>query len=159
MKPRSFPVERGHILTFARAIGDHNPLFTDAETAKQAGFDDVLAPPTFVQGAAHFDDAYPGRPKPGEPWMGSGREASGSPPNADAGTELHAEQHFEYHRPLHAGETLTVESRPGRSWEKQSARAGTLSFSETIHDYLDDSGQPVITVREVGVRTERPVEQ
>jgi len=30
----TFPVEAGHIMLFARAVGDENPIYHDAEYAK-----------------------------------------------------------------------------------------------------------------------------
>ena len=33
MTAQRFPIEAGHIMMFARAIGDFNPLFHDAEAA------------------------------------------------------------------------------------------------------------------------------
>ena len=35
MAVERFPVEAGHILMFARSIGDENPIYTDAEAAKK----------------------------------------------------------------------------------------------------------------------------
>ena len=73
-------------------------------------------------------------------------------------TGLHAEQHYTYHRPLVAGEVLTVTVRPGESWEKQGRRGGTLQFSETITEYRGADGQLVVTARGVGVRTGQVVQ-
>ena len=74
------------------------------------------------------------------------------------GTGLHAEQHFEYHRPLRPGVVLTHETRQGERWEKQGRKGGKLLFSETITEFRDDKGELVVTARSVGVRTERVVE-
>jgi acyl dehydratase len=153
-----FPIETGQILLFARAIGDANPIYADPERA--------IAPPTFVQSSAHYDPDYPLRPRFGEPWFGSGKTPSGGRRGDRAhgsdqggGTSLHAEQHFTYHRPVRAGEVLTVETREGRTWEKHGKRAGTLQFRELVTEYRDASGELVVTARMVGVRTERPVEE
>src|SRR5262245_41264218 len=106
-----FPIEAGHIMLFARAIGDPNPIYYDPARA--------IAPPTFVQASAQFDPDYGLRPKIGKTWFGSGKTASGlqrpapseGSPGGSAGgggggerrggggTGLHAEQHYEYHRP------------------------------------------------------------
>jgi hypothetical protein len=156
-----FPIEAGHIMLFARAIGDTNPAY--------AG-DAPVAPPTFVQASAQFDPDYPLRPKPGRAWFGSGREptgarrdagtsASAGKGGAGSGTGLHAEQHFEYHRPLRAGDVLHAETRQGKTWEKQGRRAGKLVFNEMIMDFFDENDELVVTARSVGVRTERVVEQ
>ncbi len=74
------------------------------------------------------------------------------------GTGLHAEQEFEYHRPVRAGDVLSTAARPGERWEKQG-RSGKLVFSESITEYRDQNGELVVTARSVGVMTERPVTQ
>lgn len=157
MAVERFPVEAGHIMMFARAVGDPNPVYYDD------GSGEVIAPPTFVQSGAQFDPDYRLRPKIGEPWFGSGGNPTGVPPSDDGdsgyGGFLHAEQHFEYHRHLRPGDTVSARSKPGKTWEKESKRAGKLSFSETITEYIDQNGEVVITARSVGVKTERPVDQ
>lgn len=155
-----FPVEEGSILLFARAIGDPNPIYADRDFAAASELGGIIAPPTFVQSSAQFDPDYPLRPKPGEPWFGSGRNPTGRISTGErsggGGTGLHAEQHFEYHRPLRAGDVLSATTRPGERWEKQG-RSGKLVFSEAITEYRDKNGDLVVTARSVGVRTERPV--
>ena len=58
-----FPIEAGHIMLFARSIGDANPIYYDAEHAKETEAGAVIAPPTFVQASAQFDPDYFLRPK------------------------------------------------------------------------------------------------
>jgi hypothetical protein len=143
-------------MVFARAIGDQNPVYYE-ETAEDTELGGVIAPPTFVMASAQYDPDFTLRPKPGEPWMGSGRRPTGTPPTegGGGGTGLHAEQHFTYHRPIRPGDVLVPESREGKTWEKQGKRGGTLRFSETITDFRDADGELVVTARSVGVRTER----
>ncbi len=173
---RTFPVEASHILMFARAVGDANRVYSDAEYAQTTEAGGIIAPPTFAQASAQFDPDYGLRPKIGQPWFGSGRNASGvqstqggrgeGKGNAGGGGRtsgaaaggLHAEQHFEYHRHLRPGDVLTGETRRGRSWEKEGRRAGKLVFSESVTEYRDQNGELVITARGVGVRTERVIE-
>jgi hypothetical protein len=156
-----FPVEAGHIMLFARAIGDANPAYYGALTGDEI----VPAPPTFVQASAQFDEDYFLRPKIGEPWFGSGRNATGKAAGGGGGGAggggggLHAEQHYEYHRPLRAGEVLTGTQVPGKTWEKEGRRGGKLLFSESVIEYRDEKGELVVTARGVGVRTEKVVEQ
>jgi acyl dehydratase len=166
-----FPVEASHILMFARAIGDDNPVYRDADAAAKGETEGIVAPPTFVQAGAQFDPTYRLRPQPGVTWFGSGKLPSGlqrpkpdAAPGSDApaprggGGGLHAEQHYEYHRPLRPGDVLTTKSRAGKTWEKESKRAGKLKFSEQITDYYDQHGQLVITARAVGMTTERVID-
>jgi hypothetical protein len=152
MTVERFPVEAGHIMLFARAIGDPNPEYYGAMT----GAASVPAPPTFVQASAQFDPDYFLRPKIGEPWFGSGRDATGvTRTGGGGGGGLHAEQHYEYHRPLRAGDVLTATVRDGETWEKQGRRGGKLVFVESITEYRDQAGELVVTARGVGVRTEK----
>lgn len=157
-----FPIEGSHIMMFARAIGDANPIYYDEDHAKGTEPGRVIAPPTFAQSSAQFDPDYHLRPKIGEPWFGSGKEPTGIKPteggSGGGGGGLHAEQHFEYHRHISPGDVLTATVKPGQTWEKESKRAGKLVFSETITEYRDQHGELVITARGVGVRTERPVD-
>ena len=154
----TFPVEATHIMMFARAIGDENPVYHDAEKAKKTEAGGIIAPPTFPQAVAQFDPEYHLRPKPGQKWFGSGKTPSGVEGKPSSSGGLHAEQHFEYHRPLRAGDVLTVETKPGKTWERESKRAVKLMFSERITEYRDQNGELVVTARGVGVRTERPVD-
>ncbi|OHV44577.1 MaoC family dehydratase N-terminal domain-containing protein [Pseudofrankia sp. BMG5.36] len=153
-----FPVEAGQIMLFARAVGDPNPVYADPEAAKDSDAGAIIAPPTFVQAGAQYDPDYPLRPRPGEPWFGSGRAATGVDARPAGGGGLHAEQHFEYHRPLRAGDVLAVTSRPGKTWEKTGRRGGRMVFVETVIEYRDGAGELVVTARGVSVRPERPVE-
>jgi len=154
----TFPVEASHIMMFARAIGDTNPVYHDAKAAAATEVGGIIAPPTFPQAVAQFDPDYPLRPKPDEPWFGSAAGPTGTSEQRRGTGGLHASQEFEYHRPLRPGDILTVEVRDGETWERESKRAGKLLFSEKIKEYRDQNGELVITARSVGVVTERPVE-
>jgi hypothetical protein len=159
-----FPVEASHILMFARSVGDPNPVYDPSATAAE----DMVAPPTFAQASAQFDPDYFLRPKIGQDWFGSGKEATGVKPKESSGDGggggggggggLHAEQHFTYHRHIRPGDVLTGTVKPGKTWEKEGKRSGKLVFSESITEYRDQAGELVITARGVGVRTERVVE-
>jgi hypothetical protein len=171
MAVERFPVEASHIMMFARAVGDTNPVYYDEDAAKKTEVGGIIAPPTFVQASAQFDPDYFLRPKIGERWFGSGKNPTGSntaeapAPAAGGGggggggTGLHAEQHYEYHRQLRPGDVLHAVNKPGKTWEAEGRRAGKLHFSESITEYYDQKNELVITARSVGVRTERPVSQ
>ena len=104
MTIKQFPIEAGHIMMFARSIGDDNQIYYDADYAKKAEPKAIIAPPTFVQSSAQFDPDYFLRPKVGQAWFGSGKEptgvkrAAGGGGGGGGGGGLHAEQHYEYHR-------------------------------------------------------------
>ena len=50
----------------------------------------IIAPPTFPQAMAQFDPEYRLRPKPGQPWFGSGKTATGITEKAASSGGLHA---------------------------------------------------------------------
>ena len=45
---QSYHVGREKIREYAKAIGDKNPVFHDEDAAKAAGYDTIIAPPTFA---------------------------------------------------------------------------------------------------------------
>ncbi len=150
MAVERFAVEASHIMMFARAIGDENPVYTDPTSPQADAFGGVIAPPTFTMASSQFDPDSALRPKRGVAWFGSAKEPSGA--EVARTGRLHAEQHFEYHRPLVAGEVLAATERPGETWQKESKRGGTLSFEEQFIDYTNvDTGELVVTARFVTV--------
>ena len=155
-----FPIEEGHIMMFARAIGDPNPIYRDPAYAAKSTPGTIIAPPTFVEAAIHFDDTWPFRPKIGERWMGSAREPKNGPnPLGDhGGSHFHASTEFHYHALLRPGMVLSGATRPGNMWEK-SGRSGLLRFTEAITEFRDENGAPVVTSTLTVVSTERKVEQ
>jgi hypothetical protein len=150
-KTLTFPVEATHIMMFRRSIGD----FSVPDT----GLEDAAAPPTFPRAVAQFDPAYHLRMKPGEEWFGSGGKPTGVDSKPPSSGGLHAEQHFEFVRPIRPGDVLTVTEKEGDAWEKESKRAGKLKFQELLMEYRDPDGELVCTSRSVRVTTERPVDQ
>jgi len=46
--PASYAVGREKVREYARAVGESNPLHLELESARAAGYEDVVAPPMFV---------------------------------------------------------------------------------------------------------------
>ena len=118
------------IAAFARAIGDENPLYVDPEAAKQSEFGAVVAPPTFpirLGAAAGDPDLFLAL-------------------DLNYASLLHAEQEFEWFRPLQAGEKVTIQGRVGDMWEKQG-RSGTLDFVVLEQIAKDAAGETVYIAR------------
>jgi hypothetical protein len=144
MPVEHFPIEGGHIMCFARACGDANAVFD--YTGSDRDPVTVPAPLTFVQAGAQYDPDYPLRPRPGQTWP---------PAGTGGGLRLHAEQHYEYRRVVHAGDVLTPTVQPGRTWQKEGRRGGALTFTETVTEYLDASGEIAVIARGISVLTSR----
>lgn len=162
-----FPVEAGHVMMFARAIGDANEIYYNEEYAKGTEVGAIPAPPTFVQASAQFDPDYFLRPKIGQEWFGSAKGPTGitqrpsgggarSGGGGGGGGGLHAEQRYVYHKPVCVGDVLIATTKPGKTWEREGRRGGKLTFSESVTEYRNQNGELVVTATSVGVRTERP---
>jgi acyl dehydratase len=138
-------VERGAVQNFAVAVTDENPVYTNLEAARAAGFDNIPAPPTFtfaVQNAGKFAEEQPPDPTGGRSPM---MEVIGTL-MANGGMVLHGEQEFVYHRPVVVGDTLHANGKVVDHYSKQSGeRTMTFLVMETV--YSDDAGEPVVTER------------
>jgi acyl dehydratase len=162
----SFPVDRTAIMLFASAIGETNPIYYDEAQSRETPLGGVIAPPTFGVACAHWNPRHLFRGVRRIPPVSmSGRAAKEDGAQRAEGGDgravariLHGEQRFEYHEPLRPGMQLTVETRPGKSWEKEGRRGGTLRFSEVVTEYRDEAGRLVLTATSVGIVTARAVE-
>jgi len=93
--PPTPPYEVGveKIREFAKALGDPNPAYRDRSAAQALGHRDVIAPPTFP-----FVLTYrASRALIDDPELG-----------IDYSRVVHGDQRFAHHRPITAGDSLTV---------------------------------------------------
>ncbi|WP_409483761.1 MaoC family dehydratase N-terminal domain-containing protein [Arsenicicoccus dermatophilus] len=96
---RSYPptapyqVGRAKIAEFASAVGACDPVHTDREVARERGYADVVAPPTFAVLIAQQAD----RQLIEDPEAG-----------IDFSRVVHGEQRFVHHHPLTAGDEVTT---------------------------------------------------
>jgi acyl dehydratase len=104
------PIERSRLQFFAKAIGEIDPVYTDAAAARDAGYPDLPAPPTFLF-AAELDS-------------GASNQLLGDL-QIPLSKLLHGEQSFDYHRPACVGDTVTVRSTISDIYDKKN---GALEF-------------------------------
>ncbi|HZK04322.1 MAG TPA: MaoC family dehydratase N-terminal domain-containing protein [Actinomycetaceae bacterium] len=121
-----FRVGAEHIAQFSAATGATSPIHFDRAAAQDAGYDDVVAPPTFaVVVAQRAEAAYVRDPESG----------------IDFSRVVHGEEHFTHHRPIVAGDelvtTVHVESVVHR---------GALDMVTTRAEIADAAATPVATV-------------
>lgn len=124
-------LERGRMRAFAVAIGEEDPIYTDVETARAAGYSDLPSLPTFLF-AVELD---------------SGTQMSlvtqmGIP----LSKLLHGEQGFTWHLPACAGDVITVRSRVSDIYDK---RNGALEFVATRSEARNQRGELVAELRNV----------
>lgn len=136
-------VERGPVKNFAEAVTDENPVYQSLDAARDAGFDDIPAPPTFTFAASHWG-RYP-EDQPEDPTGGRNpmMEIIGGL-MAEGGMVLHGEQEFEYHKPVQVGDTLHHEGEVVDFYTKES-KGKTMTFLVIENRFTDDAGEPVVT--------------
>jgi len=132
---RAFPptapylVGREKVREFARAVFADAPQHTDVDAARAAGFDDVVAPPTF---AMVIQDL-------------TLQQLLAAP---DSGIVLartiHAEQKFAYSRPIVAGDELT-----GRLSVTGIRMMGGNAMITSAAEIVDAAGEHVVTATSV----------
>ena len=120
-------VEKGAIRRFAEALGDYNPIYYDEEYARALGYPTIVAPPTFP---ASFHSAADLREL-----LGVGIKSL-----------LHAEQAFEYERPILAGDRIYVSTRVADVLERQGP-AGKMDVALIQDEGRDEEGNLVFKAR------------
>lgn len=120
-------VEKGAIRRFAESLGDFNPIYYDEEYARACGFPTIVAPPTFP---ASFHSAADLREL-----LGVGIKSL-----------LHAEQSFEYERPILAGDRIFVVTRVAEVLER-TGPAGKMDVAVIEDEGRDEEGNLVFKAK------------
>ncbi len=135
-EPFQVVVELGKIHEFATATKSANPAYRGAPG------DTPLSPATFLISAAFWHTPQ------SNPWHGVQRNMA---------RVLHGEQEFVFHgEPPRAGAVLTGTSRIDRVYEKSGKRGGTMTFTEMVTEFRDQSGTLVAESRSTSIETSQP---
>ncbi len=122
-----YEVSRVKIADFANAIGEPSAACRDKTAAQQAGYPDVIAPPTFAIVISMTASAGLNS----EPGLG-----------LNYAMVVHGEQSFSYTRPLHAGDVVVATSTI------ESIRVlGAMSMLVTSTDISTVDGEHVCTAK------------
>lgn len=124
----TFAITAEQIREFAEAVGDLNPLYLDPDAARQAGYPNVIAPPTFCM---HLRGGKVVPEVPLEPGLAS----------------LHAGQELEFNDEIYADRTYTVVARLAEVYEK-TGRSGPLGVIVREMLVKDENGDTVMALRE-----------
>jgi acyl dehydratase len=122
-----YEVTRVKIAEFATAIGEQSPLCFDPVAAQQAGYPDVIAPPTLAIVIATTSSA---------------QIIHDSGLGLNYSMVVHGEQSFEYSRPLHAGEWVVA-----KSTVEQIKPIGRHTSMTTRTDITTTQGEHICTSR------------
>lgn len=139
-------IERGPVSVFASALKDENPIYHDPDAAKQAGFSNIPAPPTYsfaMQYYGKFDTDQPEDPTGGTNPMHDVM----SELMAEGGLILHGEEEFQFHRPIEVGDVLDGYAEIVDMYERES-KGRTMTFLVIETRWTDaNGGEPVVTER------------
>lgn len=131
LPPSVLAIERSRLQFFAKAIGETDPVYTDTAAARDAGYPDLPAPPTFLfaaeldSGAAFrlIDDLQ-----------------------IPVAKLLHGEQSFSFHKPACVGDTVTVRSTVSDIYDKKN---GALEFVVKLSRATNQRDELVAELRSV----------
>ena len=138
-------VERGPVQHFADALLSTSPIYHTPRRPRQAGFDNIPAPPTWpfaMEFSGKFAEMQPADAPTGNPLM-----TAMGPLMAKGGLILHGEQEFLYHRPVQVGDVLIGEGVISDVYQKES-KGRTMTFICSETKWTEEStGEPVVTAR------------
>jgi acyl dehydratase len=126
-QPVEFAVERDHVLRFADAIGEDNPVFRDPAAAREKGFQEELAPPTFVTTMQILTSA---------------QVVLDQELGLNYALVVHGEQEYEYSRPVMVGEVLSATPRIADIYSR-----GPNEYLVIEVDIKDSAGETVVLAR------------
>lgn len=127
------PLGRPSIRYFSIAIGDHNPLYTDAAAAQAAGYRDVIAPPTMVCET----NQYMTGPRDGEGYIGHRFDL----PVPAGARFIRGGNAYELHQPVHPDDIITADWVVKDITEKAGSRGGALIFVVSECRYTNQHGE------------------
>jgi acyl dehydratase len=123
----SFPVDRDHVVRFARAIGEDDPVYLDADAARAAGYPDQVAPPTFVTTMQI---------------MTSGQVVVDQELGLNYALVVHGEQEYRWSRAIVVGDVLTAVPRIADIYAR-----GPHEYLVIEAEIRDASGELVVVSR------------
>jgi acyl dehydratase len=126
-EPMRFEVTREHVTRFVDAIGEDREIFRDPAAAKEAGFAEQVAPPTFVTTMQIFASA---------------QVVADAELGLDYSRVVHGEQAYEWHRAILVGDTLSATPRIADIYAK-----GPNEFLVIEADVKDANGDGVVLAR------------
>jgi len=132
--PIHYDVEKGAIRKFVEAIGDPDPIYRDEKAAQAAGFETIVAPPTFLC-------TFRAQELPDLKIVFGGR------------VRLNGGNEYEYYKPVYAGDTITITAKYANVTER-TGRTGNMVFVFTDLTFTNHHGEVVAKGRNTGIMRE-----
>ncbi len=128
-EPVEFEIEKNQIRRFARAIGEKSPVHFDEKRALASGYPSLIAPPTFPSALHDFESFL-------------------AELDINPHAIMHAEEEYEYFKPIFAGDSLFITHSVVDAYEKDAPR-GRLVFIVLETRGSDKRSKPVFKGRRV----------
>jgi len=140
-RPRQYGVglfneqaSRDAIRHFCQGIGDGNPLYWDLSYAQKTRYGTIIAPPCFL-----YSVYWCSGPTGGLPGVHG----------------FHAGNDWEWHRPIHLDDRISVQEQFTGLEEKESQFAGRILIQSSVTHYYNQRGEVIAKTRGWQVRAER----
>jgi acyl dehydratase len=143
-QPVSAVVTRREAQRYARAVGDLDPIYFDETAARAAGYDGLVAPPTFVGHAVVEGSTLEDLREDGL-WIDRGRKLRLSVSRTMFGGE-----EWEFRRPVLVGDTVTAQRRLG-AVEEKDGRSGPFVLLHYETTFTNQHDEVVAVSRLVGI--------
>jgi acyl dehydratase len=142
--PVSAEITRREAQRYARAVGDLDPIYFDAEAAHAAGYDGLVAPPTFVGHAVVEGSTLDDLREDGL-WIDRSQRL-----RLAVSRTMFGGEEWEFRLPVLVGDTITAQRRLGRVEEKDG-RSGPFVLIHYETTFTNQRGEAVAVSRLVGI--------
>jgi acyl dehydratase len=143
------PLGRASIRYFALAVGDDNPLYTDAGFARAHGYRDVIAPPTLL---AETNQYMTGRPD-ADGYLGHSWHLDVPDSRLVRGGNSYA-----FGRPAHPDDVVTATWRITDMTERTTSSGAEMLIVTSEAEYLGNDGDWLLRNTETLIYTALPKE-
>ena len=138
----TFPIERGKLMEFARALHDDDPLWYDPGAAGEQGFAGVPTPPTITALAAH--------------WVPGGLIGPPLALGMDVDRLLHGESAWTFEAPVRLGDELTATMTVADVTPREGRRGGVMTLLVIETAFVNQRGEAVATLRDTWIERAAP---
>jgi acyl dehydratase len=142
--PVSAVITRREAQRYARAVGDLDPVYFDEAAARAAGYEGLVAPPTFVGHAVVEGGALDDLREDGL-WRDPGPQV-----RLRVSRTMFGGEEWEFRLPVLVGDTITAERRLG-AVEEKDGRSGPFVLLRYETTFTNQHGAVVAVSRLVGI--------
>ena len=137
-------VSRREAQRYARAVGDLDPIYFDEAAARAAGYDGLVAPPTFVGHAVVEGSTLEDLREDGL-WIDRGRKL-----RLAVSRTMFGGEEWEFRHPVLIGDTVTAQRRLG-AVEEKDGRSGPFVLLHYETTFTNQRDEVVAISRLVGI--------